>query len=88
MTTIKKTIYIEIEVEVEGKYIKEQPGSFYRSNGDPGDPPEPAQFEIQSVKHGNKDITKHLDDINFDWYALEEEILDEIDPYEDNFNED
>jgi hypothetical protein len=85
---VTKKISVEIEVEVDGNYTKGSPGSFYRSNGDPGDPPEPPVFEIYSVHFGEKDITKMLDDANFDWFQLEQEIIDDIENYEPDYDED
>lgn len=36
----------EYDAEIVGaRYYAGHPGSFYRSNGDPGDPPEPAEAE-------------------------------------------
>lgn len=77
-TTIKKKIYLEIEVEVTGEFHKGHPGSFYRSNGDPGDPPEPDCFEIQGVIWNGLDITSQLDQDNFDFSTLEEECIEEV----------
>jgi len=87
--TTTKTIYLEIEVEIEGSYSAGRPGTFYRSNGDPGDPPEPAEFEIHSVKWQGVDISPMLDKENFDWFALEEEILEDIENREpDDYDDD
>ena len=68
---------IEITVAVSGKYHPEVGGSFYRSNGDPGDPPEPAEFEIHKVTFAGVDITEALDASGFDWSSLEDTILDD-----------
>ena len=75
---MSKKITLEIEVEVEGKFYEGSPGSFYRSNGDPGDPPEPSSFEIDKVFWGDLDITKNLDKIDFDFYSLEEECINDV----------
>lgn len=40
----------DVEFEVEGSYTQGHPGTMYRSNGDPGDPPDPAEFAIESIK--------------------------------------
>lgn len=77
-TTLTKKIYLEIDVEVTGEYIKGHSGSFYRSNGDPGDPPEPDMFEIKSVVWNGLDITKQLDQDDFDFVSLEEDCLDNV----------
>ena len=68
---------IEITVAVSGKHHPEVGGSFYRSNGDPGDPPEPAEFEIHKVTFAGVDITAALDASGFDWSSLEDAILDD-----------
>jgi hypothetical protein len=88
-TTIRKKINLEIEVDVIGQYIKGHPGSFYRSNGDPGDPPEPDQFEITNVIWDGLDITENLSNDNFDFYSLEEDCLEDIKDEEpdDYFND-
>jgi hypothetical protein len=39
----------EREVIVTAEYTPGHPGSFYRHNGDPGDPPESAECEIAGV---------------------------------------
>ena len=75
---LKVKINIEVEVEVEGKFFPEKYGSFYKSNGDPGEPPEQAQFEIHNVKWDSLDITEKLDKEGFDWNSLEEEIIEII----------
>lgn len=79
---ISKKITLEIEVEIEGKFYEGSPGSFYRSNGDPGDPPEPSSFEINKVIWDGLDITKNLDQIDFDFYSLEEECINDIENQE------
>jgi len=72
MVTIK--IQIEIEVEVEGKYIPGDPGVWTYSNGDPGYPETPAEFEIHKVMWGKTDITDLLssDDLRY----IEDQMLD------------
>ena len=40
---------VEVDVEVRGVYYPGSPGTWYRRNGDPGDPPEPAEWELTSV---------------------------------------
>jgi hypothetical protein len=77
-TTLTKKIYLEIEVEVTGDYTKGSPGTFYRSNGDPGDPPEPEMFEIKNVIWNGLDITEQLDEDNFDFSSLEDECIEEL----------
>lgn len=43
----------EIEVEVEASYTPGYKGSFYAANGDPGDPPEPSEIEVDSITDEN-----------------------------------
>jgi hypothetical protein len=70
---------ITLTVEVEGNYSPEFLGTFYTSNGDPGDPPEPSEYEITSIKLlSGTDITKILDDNNFDWQVFEQDCIAEI----------
>lgn len=57
-------------------------GGCHRSNGDPGDPPEPSSFEINKVFWDGLDITKNLDQIDFDFYSLEEECINDIENQE------
>ena len=54
---IKYTLPDDSECSVEFRCYPGHPGSWYRRNGDPGDPPEPAELEIISVKRGGADIT-------------------------------
>jgi len=70
-TTIK--IQIEIEVEVEGKYIPGDPGVWTYSNGDPGYPATPPEFEIHKVLWGKTDIVDLLSDD--DLWCIEEQML-------------
>ena len=39
----------EIDITVEADYTPGSPGCWYRANGDPGDPPEPAECEITQI---------------------------------------
>jgi|688.fasta_scaffold01602_67 hypothetical protein len=78
MKTIKTRIYIEAEVEVCGHYIPEVPEVRYLSNGDPGQPSEPERFDIVSVVWNGLDITKKLDDSEYDFNDLEDDCLTKI----------
>jgi hypothetical protein len=71
-------VELELELEVEGNFYPKKYGTFYKSNGDPGDEPEAASFEIQKVKWGNIDITEKLDEKGFDWNALEEKCIETL----------
>ncbi len=44
------------EVKVEANYWPAYAGCWYRSNGDPGDPPEPSEAEITSITCDGKAI--------------------------------
>jgi len=47
----------EIEVEVEYSYTPGTPDVMYLSNGDPGHPGDPAEFEILKVTFNGENIT-------------------------------
>ena len=81
---IKTKILIEVDVTVEGKYYKGKEGTFYSSNGDPGEPPEPSEFTISSVKLDNKDITSFLEEVNFNWDELEEKCIENFENNEEH----
>ena len=70
-TTTKIKISIEIEVEVNGNYHPE-------TNGSHEQPPESAEFEIQTVWWQQMDITDMLDEENFDFSQMEEQCLEQI----------
>jgi len=40
----------EVEILIEGVYYAGTPGTMYARNGDPGDPPDPDEIEIESAK--------------------------------------
>lgn len=44
---------------VQFNYLPSTPGRMYLSNGDPGYPPEPAEFDINAVFIGEKEITDY-----------------------------
>jgi hypothetical protein len=69
---MKIKIQLEIEVDVDGTYHPSDPGKWTLSNGDPGYPPEPAEYEINKVMWGDLDITKMLsgDDFNEIEYTI------------------
>jgi len=41
----------ECEVVATVRYYPAFPGSWYRRNGDPGDPPEPSEVEVIAIKY-------------------------------------
>lgn len=47
----------ELDCVVEFKCYPGHPGTWYRRNGDPGDPPEPAEIEVIRVTHNGNDYT-------------------------------
>lgn len=66
----------EISLEVEGVYYPEEPMVWTLSNGDPGHPGSPSEFEIHDIKitkgslldlidylNGNLDLWEHLTEI-------------------------
>ena len=61
---MKVTImYHGVELECEGVYTRGRPGTMYKRNGDPGYPPEDAEFELEAVRVGGVDIGEMLDDL-------------------------
>jgi hypothetical protein len=55
------------EVTVDATYWPAYAGCWYRKNGDPGDPPEPAEAEITSICKSNGDY------INFETLTDEQQ---------------
>lgn len=54
----------DFELNVSGLYSPGRPGSFYKRNGDPGDPPEPAEFEIDTVTNAEgENIMPFIEDL-------------------------
>lgn len=79
MTTTKMTLSIEIEVEVGGEYYNGCDGTFYRSNGDPGDAPEPPEFDILSILWHEVNIAPMLfKEGNFDFQLLSSDCIDKL----------
>ena len=73
---MKIKLQLEIEIDVDGTYIEGDPGVWTHSNGDPGYPATPPEYEINKVMWGNLDITQELSDD--DLYTIENIILDEL----------
>jgi hypothetical protein len=46
--------------QVTGFYTPGRAGTMYNRNGDPGDPPEPEEFDVESIVVGGVDITEEL----------------------------
>jgi len=62
---MKVTItYHGVELECEGVYTRGRPGTMYKRSGDPGDPPEDAEFELEAVRVGGVDIGEMLEDMS------------------------
>lgn len=71
----------EIEVDVEARYTPGNPGTWYRSNGDPGDPPEPAECDILSIIGPNGPID--YDDLSSaNQTIIDEKAMEEGEEYE------
>ena len=66
----------EAEVTVEASCTPGFPGTMYARNGDPGDPPEPAEAEITSVSGPDGEID--FDSLSqTDQHSLYEKALEE-----------
>ena len=81
METITKTVSFEdketgevLLLDVTGEYYSGSSGSAYNRNGDPGDEPEPAFFDISEVYDGLTDVTSRF----LDSYALADAVLEAI----------
>lgn len=61
----------EPQVSVEANYYPGSPGSMYRSNGDPGDPPEDDEVEVTKIVR--LDTGEELD-----WDSLPESCKDKL----------
>ena len=77
----------QLELRVEGVYIPFRHGKMYMSNGDPGYPDEPAEFEITKVFFKDTDVSDLLNEIDTYYYNKVDdkvkhigiwEMLDEI----------
>jgi len=62
----------ECECEISFTYSPGHPGSWYRRNGDPGDPPDPAEADVVKVMCDGVDITALAADAISDHPAFEE----------------
>ena len=67
-----KSVTIEITVDVICDVTPERPSRDYYT------PPEDASVEIQQVLLGGIDITKALEQTNFEFDIIERQILDEL----------
>lgn len=56
----------EHDVQVDYSYSPGRPGKMYMSNGDPGYPDEPAEFEIVNVYLYGLDVLSQLPDTAYD----------------------
>lgn len=61
--TIDLPRYGEQDCRITFKYSPGRSGSWYKRNGDPGDPPEPAEVEIIKVAFNGIDVTDAAEDI-------------------------
>lgn len=71
METLKMKIYLEIEVDVVGKYHKGNEATYFQ-------PAEYPEFEINKVLWHNVDITECLDSEKFDFDELETDCIAKI----------
>jgi hypothetical protein len=68
------------EVVIVFDYIEGRAGSFYKRNGDPGDPPEPdeIQFVYAMFPDGERVLTADDEDWAIDWLADHEDDARDI----------
>ena len=74
--TITLTIDLVADIEFEGYATPETPDVFYLSNGDPGYPGSPAEFQITKATWNGVDITAALQkEKDFDWEDIEQQCV-------------
>ena len=78
MSKIDFKLEITVDVVVTGEYTKGKDGVPYTRNGDPGDSPEPSEFEIARILLGGHDITTALKVAGFDMDSFNQQCLEEI----------
>lgn len=79
--TVNLILNNELEISVKGIYTKGERDVFYLSNGDPGYPGSPSEFEIQDIKiiKGNLcDFIDYLDGKKDLWEHLTELVINKI----------
>lgn len=56
-TTCGLTLWgFDVEAHIEFDYSPGRPGTWYKRNGDPGDPPEPDELDVTSVKVDGSEV--------------------------------
>lgn len=66
-----------VEVEVECDYSPGHPGCWYLPNGDPGDPPEPAEMNVISARdEQGRSVTLDEDELGDVLAACEQQARD------------
>lgn len=75
-------IYGDLDVYATGYCTPDIPGTMYRSNGDPGDPPEAGEIVFLSVDAYDSDGAKvfehgKISQVEPDWEALEEKARED-----------
>lgn len=68
----KETITIDYngyKLDVDGWYTEATAGHYYTRSGDPGDPPEPASFEIEAIRLNGIDIGGLIDNLYVRHYS-------------------
>lgn len=62
--------YADNTLTISGYYTEGREGVQYRSNGDPGDPPEPEEFEIETIKIGSEDVTELMATLYYEYRGV------------------
>lgn len=68
----------EHEARILAKYWPGRPGSFYKRNGDPGDPPEPDEAEILSVSLFGLDFTNIIPQEKLEEWTESDWFMEEV----------
>lgn len=75
-TTCRLTLWgFDCEAHITFTYSPGRPGTWYKRNGDPGDPPEPDELDIESVKVDGSEVPELSDR---QWAIVEQACYDAV----------
>lgn len=62
--------YADNTLTISGYYTEGREGVQYRRSGEPGDPPEPEEFEIETIKIGSEDVTELMATLYYEYRGV------------------
>ena len=62
--------YADNTLTISGYYTAGREGVQYKRNGDPGDPPEPEEFEIETIWIGSEDVTELMATLYYEYRGV------------------